>query len=145
MSLRKLASKFETLYILTLKQRHMKSLRILFDWGLSFEFDTFLGSLQSRNIIFDVVYLDRENPCSIFSHIWRKLYYCTNCFYVLFWREQLYWRYNIYIIIMKNEVIDIKHQFFKTVLFSLMDFKPCPKKALCWEQNIVKILFRNPI
>ena len=46
---------------------------------------------------------------------------------------------------MKNEAIDIKHQCFKPVLFSLMDFNPCPKIALCWEQNIVKNLFRNPI
>ena len=41
----KIASKFETLYFSTLKQRKMKSLRIIFDRVLSFEIETFLGCL----------------------------------------------------------------------------------------------------
>ena len=75
MFLRKLTSKFETLYFSTLKQRQMKSLRKIFDGGLYFEIDTFLGCFWSRNMNSEVVYLDIEYPCSIFPHIWRKLYW----------------------------------------------------------------------
>ena len=67
MILRNFASKFETQYCLTLKQRQIKSLEIFFDGGLSFEIDTFLGCLWSRNNNSDVVYLDIEHPSSCLS------------------------------------------------------------------------------
>ena len=49
-----------------LKQRQMKYFRTIFDGDLSFEIDTFLGCLWSRNINFEFVYLDIEQPWLIF-------------------------------------------------------------------------------
>ena len=70
---KKLDSKFETLYSLTLKQRQIKILRIIFDGGLSFEIDTFLCCLLSRNINSEVGYLDIELACSILPHIYEVI------------------------------------------------------------------------
>ena len=56
MILRKFASKFETLYFSTLKQRQINSLSNVW-WGYFFKIDIFLGCFY-----LDVLYLDLEHP-----------------------------------------------------------------------------------
>ena len=88
MILRKLASKFETLYCLTLKQRQMKSLRIIFDGGLSFEIEIFLGCLKSRNISSDGCLFGHRTPLLyLFAYLTKAILILEIAqigFYVLF-------------------------------------------------------------
>ena len=47
---------------------------------------------------------------------------------------------------MKNEVIDIKHHFFKPIFVFIVDFEAVALYFFVdWKQNIVNVLFRNSI